>query len=171
MIERNAGVSFGEGLIKHFNNLNPIPLLLPNQSGYIPLYMYRALSESIKNKDGVRTVEVFGDIYRLEIIAEINEYFKNETFTVTGCYTNFLNQQHPISQEVDNTYNVSLADENKTKERMLREFNKNLAGIKTELHSSDTSKLKDIDAALDKVKSELHSISDSLKKIEMKIKK
>lgn len=171
MIERNAGVPFGEGLIKHFNNLNPIPLLLPNQSGYIPLYMYRALSESIKNKDGVRTVEVFGDIYRLEIITEISEYFKNETFTVTGCYTNFLDQQHSISQEVDNTYNVSFADENKTIERMFREFNKNLAGIKTELHSSDTSKLKDIGAVLDKVKLELHAISDCLKRIEGKIKK
>lgn len=66
---------------------------------------------------------------------------------------------------------VSLADENKSIERTLRELNKTLAGIKTELHSSDTAKLKDINAVLDKVKSELHSIGDSLKKIETKIKK
>ncbi len=40
--ERNAGISFGEGLIKHFNMLTPIPLLLPNQSDYIPLCLRRA---------------------------------------------------------------------------------------------------------------------------------
>lgn len=171
IIERNAGIPFGEGLIKHFNNLNAIPLLLPNQSDYIPLYMYRALGESIKDKDGVRTVEVFGDMYNLDSIAEIKEYFKNETFPVTGYYTNFLNQRQPISQEVDNTYNVSLAEENKTIERSLRELNKNLVGIKKELHASDTAKLKDIDVVLERMKTEIHSIGDSLKKIEVKIKK
>ncbi len=56
-------------------------------------------------------------------------------------------------------------------ERSLRELNKNLVGIKNELHTLDTSKLKDIDAVLDRVKSELHSMGDSLKKIEGKIKK
>ncbi len=171
IIERNAGIPFGEGLIKHFNSLNTIPLLLPNQSDYIALYMYRALGDSIKNKDGVRTVEMFGDTYRPEIIVEIGEYFKNETFTVTGFYTNYLNQRLFVSQEVDNTFNVTLADENKNVERSLREINKNLAGIKTELHSSYTAKLKDIDSALDKMRSELHSIGDSLKKMEGKIKK
>ena len=35
IIERNAGIPFGDGLIKHFNSLNPIPLLLPNQSNDI----------------------------------------------------------------------------------------------------------------------------------------
>ena len=86
-------------------------------------------------------------------------------------FTNFLNQRHSVSQEVDNTYNVSLAEENNSTERSLRELNKNLIGIKSELHTIDTSKLKDIDAVLDRVKSELHSMSDSLKKIEGKIKK
>lgn len=171
IIERNAGIPFGEGLIKHFNNLTPIPLLLPNQSDYIPLYMFRALASSIKDNDGVKTVEMFGDSYSLENITEIGEYFKNETFTVTGSFTNFLNERHPVSQEVDNTYNVSLAEENTSIERTLRELNKNLAGIKTELHTIDTSKLKDIDSVLDRVKSELHSMSDSIKKIEGKIKK
>ena len=51
IIERNTGIPFGDGLIKHFNNLNVIPLLLPNQSDYIPLYMYRALNGSIKDND------------------------------------------------------------------------------------------------------------------------
>lgn len=171
IIERNAGIPFGEGLINHFNNLTPIPLLLPNQSDYIPLYMFRALASSIKDNDGVKTVEMFGDSYSLENITEIGEYFKNETFTVTGSFTNFLNERHPVSQEVDNTYNVSLAEENTSIERTLRELNKNLAGIKTELHTIDTSKLKDIDSVLDRVKSELHSMSDSIKKIEGKIKK
>lgn len=171
IIERNAGIPFGDGLIKNFDNLNTIPLLLPNQSDYIPLYMYRALHGSIKDNDGMKTVEVFGDTYSLDIIAEIAEFFKNKTFTITGHFTNYLNQRQPLRQEVDNTYNVSLADENKTVERSLRELNKNLAGIKTELHSSDTSKLKDIDVALEKVKSELHTIGDSLKRIEGKIKK
>lgn len=171
IIERNVGMPFGEGLIKHFNNLNPIPLLLPNQSDYIPLYMYRALGESIKEKDGIRTVEVFGDSYTPEIITEIGEYFKNQTFTVTGHFTNYLDQRQALSQDVDNTYNVSLAEENKTIERSLRELNKNLVGIKTELHASETSKLKDIDAVLDRIKAEMHSIGESLKKIEGKIKK
>lgn len=171
IIERNAGKPFGEGMIKHFNNLNPIPLILPNQSDYIPLYMYRALGESIKDKDGVRIVEVFGDSYSPENISEIGEYFKNETFLVTGTFINYLNQRHPVSQEVDNTYNVSLADENKSIERTLRELNKSLAGIKTELHSSEVSKLKDLPGALDKVKSELHTMGDTLKKIEQKLKK
>ena len=171
IIERNVGIPFGEGLIKHFNNLNSIPLLLPNQSDYIPLYMYRALGESIKEKDGIRTVEVVGDSYSPENISEIGEYFKNQTFTVIGHFTNYLDQRQPLSQDVDNTYNVSLAEENKTIERSLRELNKNLAGIKTELHVSETSKLKDIDAVLDRIKAEMHSIGDSLKKIEGKIKK
>lgn len=171
IIERNAGMPFGVGLIKHFNNLTPIPLLLPNQSDYIPLYMYRALASSIKEEDGVKAVEMFGDSYYPENIIEISEYFKNKTFTVTGSFTNFLNQRHSVSQEVDNTYNVSLAEENNSTERSLRELNKNLIGIKSELHTIDTSKLKDIDAVLDRVKSELHSMSDSLKKIEGKIKK
>lgn len=171
IIERNSGMSFGEGLIKHFNNLTPIPLLLPNQSDYIPLYMYRALGESIKDKDGVRTVEMFGDSYIPENITEIGEYFKSETFAITGSFTNYLNQRHPVSQEVDNTYNVSLADENKSIERTLRELNKSLAGIKTELHSSEVSKVKELPGALEKVKSELHSIGDSLKKIESKVKR
>lgn len=171
IIERNAGKPFGEGMIKHFNNLNPIPLILPNQSDYIPLYMYRALGESIKDKDGVRIVEVFGDSYSPENISEIGEYFKNETFLVTGTFINYLNQRHPVSQEVDNTYNVSLADENKSIERTLRELNKSLAGIKTELHFSEVSKLKDLPGALDKVKSELHTMGDTLKKIEQKLKK
>ena len=171
MIERNQGIPFEDGLIKHFNNLTHIPLLLPNQSDYIPLYMYRALSSSIKDSDGVNTVEMFGDTYSLENITEIGEYFKNETFTVAGYFTNYLNQQHTVSQEVDNTYNVSLADENHSMERSLRELNKNLAGIKTELHTIDTSKLKDIDAVLDKIKIEVHTMGDSLKKIEGKIKK
>lgn len=171
IIERNAGMPFGVGLIKHFNNLTPIPLLLPNQSDYIPLYMFRALASSIKEEDGVKAVEMFGDSYYPENITEISEYFKNKTFTVTGSFTNFLNQRHSVSQEVDNTYNVSLAEENNSTERSLRELNKNLIGIKSELHTIDTSKLKDIDAVLDRVKSELHSMSDSLKKIEGKIKK
>lgn len=171
VIERNAGIPFGEGLIKHFNNLNAISLLLPNQSDYIPLYMYRALGESIKEKNGIRTVEMFGDSYFPENIIEIGDYFKNQTFMVTGHFTNYLDQRQQLSQEVDNTYNVSLAEENKTIERSLRELNKNLAGIKAELRSSDTAKLKDIDAVLEKVKTELHSIGDSLKKIEGKIKK
>ena len=170
IIERNAGIPFREGLIKHFNKLNPIPLLLPNQSDYIPLYMYRALGESIREKDG-RTVEMFGDSYFPESITEISEYFKNETFTVTGHFTNYLDQRQALSQAVDNTYIVSLAEENKTIERSLRELNKNLVGIKTELHALDTSKLKDIYAVLDKVKTDLHSIGDSLKKIEGKMKK
>ena len=76
-----------------------------------------------------------------------------------------------MQQEVDNTYNVSLAAEKNTIERTVRDINRNLAGVKNELHSLDTAKLKDIDAALAKVKSELHSIGDSLKKIEGKIKK
>ena len=171
IIERNAGMPFGEGLIKHFNNLTPIPLLLPNQSDYIPLYMFRVLASSIKDDEGIKIVEMFGDSYYPENITEIGEYFKNETFTVTGSFTNFLNQRHSVSQEVDNTYNVSLAEENNSMERSLRELNKNLAGIKNELHTLDTSKLKDIDAVLDRVKSELHSMGDSLKKIEGKIKK
>ena len=171
IIERNAGMPFGDGLIKHFDNLNPIPLLLPNQSDYIPLYMYRALNSSIKDNDGVKTVEMFGDNYSLDNITEIAEYFKNETFIVIGHFINYLNQRHPVSQEVDNTYNVSLAEENTTIEHSLRELNKNLSGIKSELHSSDTAKLKDIDAVLDRMKAEIHSIGDSLKKIEVKIKK
>lgn len=170
IIERNAGMPFEQGLINHFNSLPPIPLLLPNQSDYIPLYMYRGLSESIKDNDGVKIVEMFGDSYSLESIAEIAEYFKNKTFVIEGHFTNFLNQQHPVTQKVDNTFNVSLADENNSMERSLRELNKNLAGIKNELHSN-TSKLKDIDTVLDRVKSELHSMSDSLNKIEGKIKK
>ena len=171
IIERNAGMPFREGLIKHFNNLTPIPLLLPNQSDYIPLYMFRALTSSIEDEDGVKTVEMFGDSYYPENITEIGEYFKNKTFTVTGSFTNFLNQRHSVSQEVDNTYNVSLAEENNSMEHSLRELNKNLSGIKAELHILNTSKLKDIDAVLDKVKSELHSMGDCLKKIEGKIKK
>ena len=171
IIERNAGIPFGEGLAKHFNNLNPISLLLPNQSDYIPFYMYRALSDSIKNKGGAKTVEVFGDLYSPENIVEIGEYFKNQTFTITGSFKNYLNQRQTVSQEVDNTYNVSLADENKNIERMFRDLNKNLEGIKSELHSSDTAKLKNIDVVLDKMKTELHSIGDSLKKIEGRIKK
>ena len=79
IIERNAGMPFGEGLIKHFNNLTPIPLLLPNQSDYIPLYMFRALASSIKEEEGVKTVEMFGDSYFPEHITEIGEFFKNET--------------------------------------------------------------------------------------------
>ena len=169
--ERNAGIPFGEGLIKNFDKLSPIPLLLPNQSDYIPLYMYRALGESIKDKDGIKTVEVFGDSYSPELVTEIGNYFKNQTFTITGYFTNYLDQRHSVSQDVDNTYNVSLAEENKTIERSLRELNKNLLGIKNELHSSDTAKLKDIDSVLDKMKSELHSMNDSLKKIEGKMKK
>lgn len=171
IIERNLGMPFGEGLINHFNNLTPIPLLLPNQSDYIPLYMYRALGSSIKDNDGVKSVEMFGDSYSPENITNIGEYFKTKTFTVTGFFTNFLNQRHSVSQEVDNTYNVSLAEENNSIERSLRELNKNLAGIKTELHTLDTSKLKDIDAVLERVKTELHSMGDSLRKIEGKIKK
>jgi hypothetical protein len=171
IIERNAGMPFGEGLIKHFNKLTPIPLLLPNQSDYIPLYMYRALGDSIKDKDGVKTVELFGDSYMPENITLLGEYFQNETFTITGSFTNYLNQQHPVSQEVDNTYIVSLADENKSIERALRELNKNLVAIKNELHSSEVSKLKDLPASLDKVKSELHTMADTLKKIEQKLKK
>ena len=171
IIERNAGVPFGEGLIKHFNKLTPIPLFLPNQSDYIPLYMYYALGGSSKDKDGVRTVEMFGDSYMPENITEIGEYFKSETFTITGTFINYLNQSHPVSQEVDNTYNVSLADENNSIERTLRELNKSLAGIKAELHSSEVSKLKDLPGAFDKVKSELHTMCDTLKKIEQKIKK
>lgn len=171
IIERNAGMPFGEGLINHFNNLNPIPLLLPNQSDYIPLYMYRVLYGSIKENEGVKTVEMFGNDYSLENIAEIADYFKNETFIVTGYFTNYLNERHPISQEVDNTYNVSLAEENNSIERSLRELNRNLDGIKKELHSLNVSKLKDIDEALGKVKSELHSMGESLKKIEGKMKK
>ena len=106
IIERNAGMPFGEGLVKHFDKLNPIPLLLPNQSDYIPLYMYRALNGSIKDEDGVKTTEMFGDNYSMDNLAEIAEYFKNKTFTVTGFFTNYLNQRHSVSQEVDNTYNV-----------------------------------------------------------------
>ena len=171
IIKRNAGIPFGEGLIKHFDNLNPIPLLLPNQSDYIPLYMNRALGSSIKDNDGVQTVEMFGDIYSPENIAAIGDYFKNKTFIVTGSFINFLNQRHSISQDVDNTYNVSLDNESNTMERSLRELNKNLTGIKTELHTLDTTKLKDIDTVLEKLKTEIHSISDSLKKIEAKMKK
>ena len=171
IIERNAGIPVGDGLIKHFDNLNPIPLLLPNQSEYIPLYIYRILSGSIKDNDDIKTVEMFGDSYSLESISCIIDYFKNQKFTVIGHFTNFLNQEHSVLQEVDNTYNVSLANEKNSIDRAVREINKNLAGIKSELHSLDTSKLKDIDAALAKVKSELHSIGDSLKKIEGKIKK
>lgn len=132
--------------------------------------MYRALNGSIKDSDGVKTAEMFGDNYSLDNLAEIAEYFKSQTFIVTGHFTNYLNQRHSVSQEVDNTYNVSLAEENTTIERSLRELNKNLDGIKKELQSSDISKLRDIDDVLGKVKSELHSIGDSLKKIEGKIK-
>ena len=171
ILERNAGMPFGEGLIKHFNTLNTIPLLLPNQSEYIALYMYRALNGSIKDNDGIKTVEMFGDLYIPENITKIAEYFKNETFVVEGQFTNYLNQVHPVSQEVDNTYNVSLADENDSIERSLKLLNRNLDGIKKELHSSDNSKLKDIDDVLGKVKIELHSIGESLKKIEGKMKK
>ncbi len=171
IIERNAGMPFGEGLIKHFNTLNTIPLLLPNQSEYIALYMYRALNGSIKDNDGIKTVEMFGDLYIPENITKIAEYFKNETFVVEGQFTNYLNQVHPVSQEVDNTYNVSLADENDSIARSLKLLNRNLDGIKKELHSSDNSKLKDIDDVLGKVKIELHSIGESLKKIEGKMKK
>lgn len=171
IIERNAGMPLGDGLIKHFNSLNRIPLLLPNQSDYIPLYMYQALNSSIKDLDGVKTVEMFGDLYSPENITDIGEYFKSKTFTVTGHFTNFLNQRHPIKQDVDNTYNVSLAEENNTTHRLLRELNKNLVGIKNELHSSDIKKLKDIDSVLERVRSELHSMGDNLKKIEGKIKK
>lgn len=171
IIEHNVGMPFGEGLINHFNNLTPIPLLLPNQSDYIPLYMYRALGRSIKDNDGVKSVEMFGDSYRPENITDIGEFLKTKTFTVTGCFTNFLNQRHSVSQEVDNTYNVSLSEENNSMERSLKELNKNLADIKTELRTLDTSKLKDIDAVLERVKTELHSMGDSLKKIEGRIKK
>ena len=171
IIERNAGMPFGDGLIKHFNSLNHIPLLLPNQSDYIPLYMFQALNGSIKDKDGVKSVEMFGDLYSPENIAEIGEYLKSETFTIKGHFTNFLNQRHPVEQVVDNTYNVSLAEESNTTEHMLRALNKNLAGIKNELHSSDIKKLKDIDSVLERVRSELHSMGDNLKKIEGKIKK
>ena len=171
IIERNAGMPFGEGLIRNFNNLSLVPLLLPNQSDYIPLYMYRALGESIQEKDGVKTVEVFGDSYSPEIVTEIGKYFKNQTFTITGYFTNHLDQRHSVSQVVDNTYNVSLAEENKTIEHSLRDLNKNLVGIKNELKTSNTARLKDIDSVLDKMKSELHTIGDSLKKIEGKIKK
>jgi hypothetical protein len=171
IIERNAGIPLGEGLINHFNNLNSIALLLPNQSDYVPLSMYRALGSSIKDNNGVKAVEMFGDLYSLDSINDIREYFKNQKFPVTCYYTNYLNQRHSISQEVDNTYNVLLSDEKNTVDRSLRELNKNLVSIKNGLHLSDTSKLKDIDTAIDKVKSELHSISDSLKKIEGKIKK
>ena len=171
ILERNADMPFGEGLIKHFNTLNTIPLLLPNQSEYIALYMYRALNGSIKDNDGIKTVEMFGDLYIPEDITKIAEYFKNETFVVEGQFTNYLNQVHPVSQEVDNTYNVSLADENDSIERSLKLLNRNLDGIKKELHSSDNSKLKDIDDVLGKVKIELHSIGESLKKIEGKMKK
>jgi hypothetical protein len=79
---------FKDGLIRHFDSLNPIPLLLPNQSDYIPLYMYRALNGSIEDNDGIKTVEMFGDSYIPESITEIAEYFKNETFTVKGHFTN-----------------------------------------------------------------------------------
>lgn len=171
IIERNVGMPFGEGLIKHFNSLYPIPLLLPNQSDYIPLYMYRVTAGSIKDNDGVKTVDMFGDSYSPDNITEIGNYFKNETFTVTGHFTNYLNQRHSISQKVDNTFNVSLDSENNTIERLLRELNYNIEGIKKELHSSDTAKLKDINAVLEKVKSELHSMGDSLKRIEGKIKR
>lgn len=171
IIERNVGMPFGDGLIKHFNKLTPIPLLLPNQSDYIPLYMYRALGDSIKDKDGVKTVEMFGDSYILENITRIGEYFKSEVFTITGDFTNYLNQRHSVSQEVDNTYNVSITEENKSMEQTLKDLNKNLAGIKSELHSSEISKLKDLPASIDKVKSELHSMVDTLKKIEQKLKK
>lgn len=171
IIERNVGMPFGDGLIKHFDSLNPIPLLLPNQSDYIPLYIYRAVGDSIKDNEGVRTVEMFGDSYSIENVTEIGNYFKNETFTITGYFTNYLNQRLLVSQEVDNTYNVSLAEENTTIESLFRELNKNLVGVKKEIHSLDTSKLKDIDTALNSVKSELHSMSEILKKIEGKIKK
>lgn len=171
IIERNADVPLGEGLIKHFNNLNNIPLLLPNQSEYIPLYMYRTLNGSIKDNDGIKTVEMFGDRYSPENISEIGEYFKSQTFLVTGSFINYLNQHHSVSQEVDNTYNVSLADENDTIERSLKLLNRNLEGIKKELQSTDISKLKDIDDALGKLKAELHSMGESLRKIETKIKK
>lgn len=170
-IERNTGMPFGEGLIKHFNKLTPIQLLLPNQSDYIPLYMYRALADSIKDKDGVKTVDLFGDSYFPENITLIGEYFQNETFTITGSFINYLNQRHPVSQEVDNTYNVSLSDENKSIERLLRDLNRTLAGIKSELHSSEVSKLNNLPTALDKVKTELHTMGDTLKKIEQKLKK
>lgn len=170
-IERNTGMPFGEGLIKHFNKLTPIQLLLPNQSDYIPLYMYRALADSIKDKDGVKTVDLFGDSYFPENITLIGEYFQNETFTITGSFINYLNQRHPVSQEVDNTYNVSLSDENKSIERLLRDLNRTLAGIKSELHSSELSKLNNLPTALDKVKTELHTMGDTLKKIEQKLKK
>lgn len=171
ILERNAGIPFGDGLIKHFNNLNSIPLLLPNQSDYIPLYIYRVLNNSIEDSDGIKTVEMFGDKYSTENISEIGEYFKSQTFLVTGSFINYLNQHHSVSQEVDNTYNVSLADENDTIERSLKLLNRNLVGIKKELHSTDISKLKDIDDALGKLKAELHSMGESLRKIETKIKK
>ena len=161
IIERNADVPLGEGLIKHFNNLNNIPLLLPNQSEYIPLYMYRALNGSIKDNDGIKTVEMFGDRYSPENISEIGEYFKSQIFLVTGSFINYLNQHHSVSQE----------DENDTIERSLKLLNRNLEGIKKELHSTDISKLKDIDDALGKLKAELHSMGESLRKIETKIKK
>ena len=171
ILERNAGLPFGEGLINHFDNLTPIPLLLPNQSEYIPLYMYRALNDSIKEKNGIKIVEMFGDNYSPENITEIGEYFKKEKFTITGYFINYLNQKHLTSQEVDNTYNVSLAEENNSFEPHLRELNKNLIGIKRELHTLDIAKLKDIYAVLEKERAELHSIADNLKKIESKIKK
>ena len=171
IIERNAGMPFGEGLIKHFNNLTPIPLLLPNQSDYIPLYMFCVLASSIKDDEGIKTVEMFGDSYFPENITLIGEYFQNETFTITGSFINYLNQRHPVSQEVDNTYNVSLSDENKSIERLLRDHNRTLAGIKSELHSSELSKLNNLPTALDKVKTELHTMGDTLKKIEQKLKK
>lgn len=171
IIEQNAGLPFGEGLIKHFNRLTPIPLLLPYQSEYIPLYMFRASADSIKDKDGMEIVEMFGDSYRPENIFEIGEYFKKETFKVMGYFTNFLNQRHPVSQEVDYTYNVSLADENASVERSLRELNKKLLGIKNELHSLNSSKLKDIGSILDNLEAELHSMCGSLQKIEGKMKK
>ena len=171
IIERNAGIPFGEGLINHFNNLTPIPLLLPNQSDYIPLYMYRVLGESIKDNEGIKTVEEFGDSYSPDAIIEIAEYLKSQSFTITGHFINFLNQKHLVSQEVDNSYNVTLDHEKNSAERMFKDLNRNLAGIKSELHSSGFSKLKDIDADLDRVRTELHSIGENLKKIEGKIKK
>jgi len=46
---------------------------------------------------------------------------------VSGYFTNYLKQRHPVSQEVDNTFNVSLGHEDNTMYRMHRELNKSLS--------------------------------------------
>lgn len=171
ILERNAYLPFGEGLIKHFDDLPLIPLLFPNQSTCIPLYMYRVSSDSIVVQEEVRQVILFGDRYSPENIQELSEYLQTQTFAVKGSFINFLNQIHPVSQQVDNTYNVSLSEENNTISVLFKELNRNLIGIKNELHQGETMKLKDIDTALNHIKAELHSISDSQKKIESKLKR